>query len=125
MNTKESIETDIIKIFNEKKQSLEDRKEIRKIHKLYDSHITINIPKPRTIIRNIKDWIVIRRHSIPKCCGIIRIEGYDPYRYCELAVFDSDKYSQRHSLRCPITCSKCDEFHHDYYYDKKEKLTDS
>ena len=40
------------------------------------------------------------------------------YRYCDLSLFDSKKYSPRHNVNCPTECGKCEDFHHDYYRDK-------
>jgi hypothetical protein len=55
-----------------------------------------------------------RIYKVPDCCSVLLGGIYGVYRYCDLSITDSAKYSQRHGLRCPDYCSKCTDFHHDY-----------
>lgn len=101
------------------KEKLEDYKEYAnerdEFHEAFSReewHIVI--PKPRFWWRRIKMWYFRKRYRIPPCCIIIARTGSKGfYRYCELAIMDTENNSQRHPLRCPEECGKCKDEHQD------------
>lgn len=90
------------------------RESNKKMNRHMSYHWYIAIPKPKWVKETIQEWLLKRKYNIPKCCSVMSNGSDGPYRYCSLAIFKMDEYSQRHPLTCPTNCSKCGEFHHDY-----------